>query len=144
MKRSWIIVTLTLVSILQVGVEGAERRGQALASAQKSVVGTWHGKMNELPAVDLTIAKDGDKLTGTAVFYVVVDEGNGPKVTGKAEHALMDPKFDGTTLTFSFKRGDGVVLKAQMKMLSNDDAVLKPLDDPSADEEMTVKMFRGK
>jgi hypothetical protein len=142
MKGSF-IATLTLVSLLQVGVQGNEKT-QAVASAPQSVVGTWRGRMNDVPAVDLTITRDGNRLTGTAVFYVVVDDGNGPKVTGKAEHALIDPKFDGNALIFSFKRKDGSVFKAQMRLLNNGDAELKALDDPSADENTTVKMIREK
>jgi hypothetical protein len=42
------------------------------------------------------------------------------------------------------KRKDGVVVKAQMKLVSHDDAVLKPVDHPSAGEEMSVKMVRKK
>jgi hypothetical protein len=142
MKRSSIIAILSLFFV-PAAAHQAQQRGEDPAR-KPSVVGVWQGRMDELPAVDLTIREDGSGLAGTVVFYRVTDEGNGPKVTGKAELALIDPRFDGSTLLFSFKRKDGAVLKAEMKLVGNDDAVLKPLDDPSAGEAMTVKMVRKK
>ena len=111
---------------------------------QLSVVGVWSGKIEDLPGVDISIREEAGSLAGTVVFYRVTDEGNGPKVTGKAELALIDPRFDGSKLVFSFKRKDGVVVKAWMKLVSNDDALLKPVDDPSTDEGMTLNMVRKK
>lgn len=142
MKRSSIIAILSLFFVPAAAQQAQQRTD--LPARQSSVVGVWLGRMDELPAVDLTIREDGGSLAGTVVFYRVIDEGDGPKVTGKAELALIDPRFDGSTLVFSFKRKDGVVLKAEMKLEGNDDAVLKPLDDPSVGEAISVKMVRKK
>lgn len=142
MKRSWVIIVSSLL-ISSTTANSAQQRPDS-AVKQASVVGTWQGKMEEVPAVVLVIKEDGDKLVGTVVFYRVTDEGDGPKVSGKAELLLIDPKFDGTMLSFSFKRADGVVVKAQMKLLNDHEAVLKPSNDPSREEGMTVKMVRDK
>jgi len=140
MKRSTIIAVLSLFF-----VQAAELYAQRVdTSAKQSVVGVWQAKIDDLPSVDLDLREDGKSLAGTVVFYRVADDGDGPKVTGKAELALIDPRFDGTTLVFSYRRKDGVVQKARMKLVSNDEAVLKPVDHPSGGDEMSVTMVRKK
>ena len=43
------------------------------------------------------------RLSGTAVFYKILDDGSGPKVAGKDTSALINAKFEGKTFSFEVK-----------------------------------------
>ncbi len=135
---SLVIVCLTLI----VGgpAFGAQRQG-------KSIAGKWQGSFPaddqnsaegaSVPAVDLLIREDSGRLSGTATFYIVVDEGNGPKVEGKDETPLIDPQFDGTSLKFSVrvKTPDSeqrVQTEMNMTLVSEKEAELRDSADVGA------------
>src|SRR5512133_619605 len=87
--------------------------GQAPAQVRstKTITGKWQGKLpnpdgtvpgsETPPAIELWIAQDGQRLSGHVTFYMVSDQGTGPSVQGKDEADMIDPRFDGSELTFS-------------------------------------------
>ena len=78
----------------------------ALASAAQSaevsgLVGVWKGSFDSLPAVTLTLDRDGGKLTGAILFYLIRRSGNGKETASAGvPEPLLQPKFDGKVLTF--------------------------------------------
>jgi hypothetical protein len=121
--------------------------GQA-AKPRHDVVGRWQGKFpaeqvngaldaDNPVAVEVVVKSEGSKLSGTVVFYVIVDQGNGPRVQGKVESALIDPRFDGTTLMFSVKAkgpeaDKEVKTEMRMKLTNDNEAELENVGDTTA------------
>ena len=88
-------------------------------------------------AVEVVVKSEGSKLSGTVIFYVIVDQGNGPRVQGKVESALIDPRFDGTMLMFSVKAkgpeaDKEVKTEMQMKLTNDNEAELENVGDTTA------------
>ena len=77
--------------------------GGTATAANSPIAGTWQGKTGDAPAVTLTVKDEGGKLSGTAVFYKILDDGSGPKVAGKDTSALINAKFEGKTFSFEVK-----------------------------------------
>ena len=123
----------------------------SLAFAQSPVAGKWRGDKRGVPWVTLNVTETNGQLGGTAVFYIL-DRSEGtdpPKVLGKQEVELVNPKLNGDTLTFQVRNKHGEVtlnpsggeaLEFQMTIKGND-ANLRPMDNPDA---MEVKMVRQK
>jgi hypothetical protein len=70
-------------------------------SAASNLVGVWHGEYRGLPWVTVTLTDEGGTLSGAVLFYLH------RQTAGAAETApagvpepLLDPHFDGTTLSF--------------------------------------------
>ena len=70
--------------------------------AKSSFAGTWEGKMNDLPGIDLNIDETGGKVSGTIVFYFQErSNANEPwHVAGESPVPLLAPRVDGRILTF--------------------------------------------
>ena len=47
------------------------------------------------------------RLSGTAVFYKILDDGSGPKVAGKDTSALINAKFEGKLFSLEVKGSGG-------------------------------------
>ena len=121
------------------------RAAPPIGSGEKTIVGMWHGKFPKCvdaacpPAIDLTVKMDEGKLSGLAVFYIGVNDGGGLKVKGKVEAPLIDPQFDGTTLSFKSKRHDEAIVALEMKLVRENEGELRNLsEEPSA----TIRMLR--
>jgi hypothetical protein len=86
---------LTLVLILV---------GARTSAADSPVAGTWRGKLHDLPAVTLSVNNDGGQLNGTILFYFLHRNTEQDPWQVDAAHSitlpLIDPKFDGKTLSF--------------------------------------------
>lgn len=67
------------------------------AGTQNSIVGTWTGKVNDQPAVELTVRGDSGPLEGTIVLY---------RPERGSEEPLVDPRFDGRILSFRVAPAD--------------------------------------
>lgn len=66
-----------------------------------SIEGVWRCQMNGLPAVMLTMTREGGSLTGAVLFYLHRREpGKAETATPGVPEPLFNPKFDGKTLTF--------------------------------------------
>jgi hypothetical protein len=111
------------------------------------VAGTWVGKFpreegrpaeaDDPVAVEIAVKSEGDKVSGTCTFYVIVNRDNKPQVKGSVELELINPKFDGTLLTFSVKtKGQQADKEAKiemrMKLTSATEGELENLDDSSS------------
>jgi hypothetical protein len=74
----------------------------AVASADNSaIVGVWKGKMDSLPMLTLTVEEENGKLIGAVLFYLIRRDPSGPPTASPGiPEPLMDPSFDGKTLTF--------------------------------------------
>src|SRR3954452_10678187 len=73
----------------------------ATAIAASPVAGTWEGKTNDLPSVELTIRDEGGRLNGTIAFYFQTRTDDGKWRLGpKSEGPLLSPKLNGNILTF--------------------------------------------
>jgi hypothetical protein len=116
------------------------------AQASGDVTGKWQGKFSndegasaatDPVAVEILVKREGDKLSGTVTFYVIRNEGGRPQVKGKSESELIDPRFDGTTLTFSVTmKGPYAAAETktamQMKLTSDHEAELENTGDISS------------
>ena len=96
------------------------------AKTKYEVAGRWQGKFpreevgseaDNPVAVEIVVRNDGDKISGTSTFYVIVNRDNKPQVKGSAESELIDPQFDGITLRFTVKaKGQNGEKAARIKM----------------------------
>jgi hypothetical protein len=71
--------------------------------ADGSVAGTWEGRENDLPAVELTLRNDNAQISGTIGFYFQTRGADGKwHPDGKPPFVvpLLSPKLNGTVLTF--------------------------------------------
>jgi hypothetical protein len=65
------------------------------------VVGVWRGQMNGLPAITLTVTNESGSLSGAILFYLLRRTPGQPETaTPGIPEPLLNPKFDGETLTF--------------------------------------------
>ena len=71
------------------------------ASAANNLVGVWHGEYRNLPWVTVTLTQDGGALSGAILFYLHrKTSGTAETATAGTPEPLLDPQFDGKTLTF--------------------------------------------
>lgn len=66
------------------------------------ILGVWRAQMDNLPAVTLTITDESGSLSGAILFYLHMRKTvNDPYTsTPGIPEPLIDPTFDGQTLTF--------------------------------------------
>lgn len=109
----------------------------AMGQSSRSVLGKWQGERQGVPfvTVNVTTEKDGE-LSGTAVFYILDQreiQGK-PRVLGKQEVQLVDPKLAANVLSFKIRNQQGDVtmnassgeeLEFQMILGSDTEATLK-------------------
>ncbi len=77
-------------------------QSSAVVRANSPFAGTWQGKLNGLPGIELKIDEAGGKIGGVVVFYFQERPGtNSPwRVTAEYPVPLLAPRVDGKTLTF--------------------------------------------
>lgn len=109
-----------------------------------AIAGTWEGKFHSLPYITLNVKTDGDKLSGTVVFFRIVNKGDGEHVDGQVEVPMTEPKFDGTTLVFQIKppAPDAKAFGMELKLTSADEGVVTKTHSADEDEGMTIKVVR--
>ena len=70
-------------------------------AADRGLEGTWEGKENDLPSVELTIRDNRDQIGGTIGFYFQSRGTDGKWHLGeKFTVPLLSPKLDGRVLMF--------------------------------------------
>lgn len=99
--------------------------GLAAAATDSPIAGTWQGKMGDVPTVTLTIKEDNGKLSGTAVFYKIVDDGGGPRVAGQSSAEMVNPKLEGRIFSFQTKGSQGEMFSYQMELTGKNEGKLK-------------------
>ncbi len=94
--------------------------------------GTWEGEVSGLKAVTLTVRDAGGKIEGSAIFYVLRDEGEGKRIGGESEVPLLNATWDGRTLRFSVRppglEPDDPSVRFEMMVKGQDTAELKRLE----------------
>jgi len=117
--------------------------GGTAAAANSPIAGTWQGKTGDVPAVTLTVKDEGGKLSGTAVFYKILDDGSGPKVAGKDTSALINAKFEGKIFSFEVKGSGGELVDFRMELTGKNEGRLTGKTTQTGDTEPpAVKMIR--
>ncbi|MGO8813649.1 MAG: hypothetical protein ACLQVG_03155 [Terriglobia bacterium] len=78
--------------------------GSAALSAGSPIAGTWRGKIHDLPGIVLTVSDDRGKLSGNILFYFLHRNTEHDPWEVDTTHSmtlpLLNPKFDGKTLSF--------------------------------------------
>lgn len=95
--------TRTFATLLALLLGAGLNFAQNTQAPPASLVGVWRGQMDNLPAVTLTIRNEGGKLSGAIMFFLHVRATvNDPWTSRPATAAepILDPVFDGKTLTF--------------------------------------------
>jgi hypothetical protein len=70
-------------------------------SRYASVLGVWRANVGSLPMMTLTVEEYDGKLTGAVLFYLIRREPGVPQTSSAGvPEPLIDPAFDGKTLTF--------------------------------------------
>jgi hypothetical protein len=69
-------------------------------------VGVWHSELDGQPGVLLTPADDAGSLGGTLVLNIVSREDGTARVIAAEPHVLLNPRVDGSTLSFEAMRLD--------------------------------------
>jgi hypothetical protein len=84
------------------GAQTNASAGQNAHAANAPITGVWRGQMDNLPGVVLTITDEGGSLAGGVLFYLHMRQDvNHPWTsTPGLPEPMLNPKFDGTTLTF--------------------------------------------
>jgi hypothetical protein len=107
MKAFRVSLLLGLVSVATIFAEPSPLVAQTAPTVQPtpSLDGTWEGKMNGLPAIELTINNSSGKVSGTMLFYF--QERSDPSrpwhVTGGSPGPLLFPHVEGNILTFELQ-----------------------------------------
>jgi hypothetical protein len=113
----------------------------------QTLVGTWQGTWHDVPAVTMTIDRQGEQLTGFMVFQAVLKTSEGPQSAGNPITVpLKEATFDGKTLRFKLEdqraARDFTGARIEMTLTSANQAQLKVAanNDSSACQE--VKMTK--
>ena len=71
------------------------------ASDSAAIAGVWRAQVDGLPFITLTVTNEGGSLTGAVLFYLHRrDEGQPVTSPPGIPEPLLNPRFDGQTLTF--------------------------------------------
>lgn len=83
------------------------------------------------------------RLSGSAVFYKILDDGSGPKVAGKDTSALINAKFEGKIFSFEIKGSGGELVDFRMELTGKNEGRLTGKTTQTGDTEPpAVKMIR--
>jgi hypothetical protein len=124
----------------------------ALGQPSPEIAGKWQGDKMGTPWVTVNVNRSqAGQLSGTVVFYILdrPDGDHAPKVLGKQQVALFDPKIAGNVFSFKVKNQQGSVtmnpspgeaLEFTMIMNSETEATLRS----EGQESLSVKMVKQK
>jgi hypothetical protein len=121
----------------------------AVGQISSTIVGTWQGDKRGSPWVTLHLTREKDgELSGTGVFFILDrNENNGPpKVLGRQEVQLVNPKVEGHVLSFRVRNQQGGVTMNPSSgetlgfhMTLNDESGILKSDDPGTPSLKMVK-----
>ena len=107
MKAFRLSLLVGLASVTTILAEPLSLVAQTAPTVQPppSLDGTWEGKMNDLPAIELKINNSSGKVRGTMLFYFQQrTDPSGPwHVTAGTPAPLLVPHVDGKILTFELQ-----------------------------------------
>jgi hypothetical protein len=96
-------VFLFILFLLTAAVAGAQTApaAQKAAPDASSIVGVWRTQADGLPFITLTVTDESGSLTGAVLFYFHRREQGQPVTSTPGQpEPLLNPRFDGQTLTF--------------------------------------------
>lgn len=99
--------------------------GFAVAANESPIEGTWQGEDRGVPVVTLKIKDDHGKLSGTVVFYRIVDNGGGPQAEARDSVEMLDPKLEGNIFSFQTKGSQGELVSYQMELTGKNEGKFK-------------------
>lgn len=139
-----IALTISGATASALSLKVGQERGASAASADR-IIGTWRAMSDDspdLPAVELAVRREGDKLEGKATFFEIRER----KVAGKQELPLIDPKFDGKTLSFKVQGPGGQLFGAEVMLVSENRAEMRRAGDnvPAEMRNQVMKLSRVK
>jgi hypothetical protein len=120
-------------------VLNASTSSATAASPANNLVGVWHGEYRDLPWVTVTLTPDRGALSGAILFYKHRKApGTAETATAGTPEPLLDPQFDGKTLTFRVsarhadppKTLDDPPIVMTMEIIDQDHARLVNKEDP--------------
>ncbi|MFY9724420.1 MAG: hypothetical protein WAJ87_02940 [Bryobacteraceae bacterium] len=141
-KRTAIIAAL---AALACAATFAIAQSSTVVRANSPFAGTWEGKLNDLPGIDLKIEEAGGKISGSIVFYFQErPDVNSPwRVTAEYLVPLLSPRIDGKTLTFEAQHHVchtcaelGPNAKFRVEVAGPDELRLWKLDDPQPSKDL--------
>jgi non-heme chloroperoxidase len=146
MKVRWFLVFAALASAAAflAWPPGVAAQSATTVTPNRSFAGTWEGKMDGLPGIDLRIAEAEGKISGAAIFYFQErHNGNGPwDVTVEYPAPLQVARLEGKTLTFEPEHHEchgcaelGPNAKFRMELTGSNQAHLSKLDDQNKDQD---------
>ena len=114
-----------------------------LLGAAAPVQGVWEGREGGAKAITLNVHDRGDRIEGTAVFYVLHDGGSGTH-SGSAspEIPLSDPKWDGSTLRFAIHGPHGESGVFEMSLTGERTAEIRLLRDGKPEKALRLERLR--
>jgi hypothetical protein len=142
MKRKLYLFTIVVVSLALF----------AIAQPSPEIVGRWQGDKMGTPWVTVNVIRGhSGQLSGTAVFYILdrSETDHAPKVLGKQEVALLDPKIAGNIFSFKVTNQQGAVtmnpssgeaLEFKMIVRSDTEATLRS----EGQDSLSVSMVKQK
>jgi hypothetical protein len=116
-------------------------RGQKRPHPQSPFDGTWEGKTNDLPSVNLTVADaGGGQLGGVVAFYFQMRGDDGEwRVAGKSVAPLLAAHAEGKVLVFEVQHHKthggpefGPNVKFRTELAGGNEALLYNVSEPSA------------
>ena len=139
------ICACLIVAFASIAVNGAEPSRLAAQSAPKeetlSFDGTWEGKTNDLPSIELKIANSKGRVSGTITFFFQQrsNENEPWHVVGGSPGPLIEPRVDGKILTFEVEHHKchgcaefGPNVKFRVELKEANEARLWKLEDEGA------------
>jgi hypothetical protein len=144
MKTNWTPI-IAVLATLTCAATFAIAQSSAVVSADSSFAGTWEGKLNDHPSIDLKIDEAGEKIGGSIVFYVEErSDGNRPsRITAEDPVPLLAPRVEGKTLTFAVEYHEcrdctepGRNIKFRVDLAGPNELRLWKLDDPESDKDL--------
>ncbi len=155
MKVCWVSLIAVLATVAMFPIEPSPLVAQCAARVpgKSSFGGTWEGKMNDLPGIDLKIDEASGKVSGAIVFYYQerINENEPWHTAGESPVALLVPHVEGKTLTFEVQHYKchgctelGPNVKFRMELTGPNEARLWKLEnqDTSKDLGPGLKLVR--
>jgi hypothetical protein len=101
MKFKSVCALLLLAMFAAAGLAQNAPSKSGAATPENAVVGVWRAEADGLPFVTLTITNEGGSLAGAVLFYLHRRDPGQPMTSSPGiPEPLINPKFDGQTLTF--------------------------------------------
>ncbi len=102
MRSRIVLIAATLVFFAIPASTQTAPSNQGQLSSVAAVTGVWRAQFNNLPAFTLVVTDEGGGLSGAILFYMLKREDvNHPfTATAALPEPILNPKFDGKTLTF--------------------------------------------